>query len=106
MVKAADEAQPDSPGAFGVGCFLLSSAPAQAPEFIFFLVRGTRTTMCGSFEQFDEQLRANQTNSSIALHRNQKQMIHIIISRMRRMQQNMYHNKKIIGIEVIVKLNY
>ena len=34
MVKAADEAEPDSPGAFGVGCFWLSSAPAhQAPEF-------------------------------------------------------------------------
>ena len=76
------------------------------PNSHHLLVRGTRTTMCGSFEQFDEQLRANQTNSSIALHRNQKQMIHIIISRMRRMQQNMYHNKKIIGIEIIVKLNY
>ena len=32
-----------------------------------------------------------------AIHRNQKQIIHIIISKVRRMQQKMFHNKKTIG---------
>ena len=33
-----------------------------------------------------------------AIHRNQKQIIHIIISKVRRMQQKMFHNKKLLEL--------